>query len=656
MKPKHWLAVLGLAIPALVFASVSVTVNGTSYPIPQTNEKGWGNNVTTWIQAISANTLQPSGGTFTLSADVDFGASFGLDSLYYKSRSSNVAGSGILRLANTDGVGFRNAANSGDLLLSPNATDGILNYNSVALANVSASQTLTNKTYQNAALSGNATLTGTTDSVQWVVKGNATQTSDLAEWQNSSGTPLAKVDQSGNVTAASFIGPLTGAVTGNVTGNVSGTSANVTGTVAIANGGSGQTTRQAAIDALSGTQSSGTYLRSDGTHTALTSIQAADVPTLNQNTTGTASNVTGTVGIANGGTGQVTANAALNALLPTQTGNSGKLLSTNGTSTSWTSAATGTVTSVQVSGANGLSFSGGPITTSGTITASLHLPTVQKFTTTGTTTGYVFTISTSSTVAVGDTYTNNGNTYTVLAALSAQSGQVLFTSGASAPLASGTLTRATGAGTATITFTASTALATYTTPTGPSPLYVRVRMVGGGGGGGGTGSGAGAGGSGGTTAFGALLLSANGGAGGANSSTLGPSTGGTSSLGTGPIGIALSGANGSSGVSVPAGMQPIAPPGASSAFGGAGGAIVPGGGNAQANTGSGGAGGATNSTGSNTASAGAAGGFVDAIINSPGATYYYAVGSGGSGGTAGTSGNAGGNGAAGLIEVTEYYQ
>lgn len=50
-------------------------------------------------------------------------------------------------------------------------------------------------------------------------------------------------------------------------------------------------------------------------------IVAADVPTLNQNTTGTASNVTGTVAIANGGTGQTTAGAAFNALSPiTSTG------------------------------------------------------------------------------------------------------------------------------------------------------------------------------------------------------------------------------------------------------------------------------------------------------------------------------------------------
>jgi len=64
-------------------------------------------------------------------------------------------------------------------------------------------------------------------------------------------------------------------------------------------------------------------------------LVAADVPTLNQNTTGTASNVTGTVAIANGGTGQTTATAAFNALAPSQSTNSGKFLKTDGTNTSW---------------------------------------------------------------------------------------------------------------------------------------------------------------------------------------------------------------------------------------------------------------------------------------------------------------------------------
>jgi hypothetical protein len=70
-------------------------------------------------------------------------------------------------------------------------------------------------------------------------------------------------------------------------------------------------------------------------------IVAADIPTLNQNTTGTAGNVTGTVAIANGGTGQTTANAAFNALVPSQTSQSGKYLTTDGTDTSWATVAGG---------------------------------------------------------------------------------------------------------------------------------------------------------------------------------------------------------------------------------------------------------------------------------------------------------------------------
>lgn len=75
--------------------------------------------------------------------------------------------------------------------------------------------------------------------------------------------------------------------------------------------------------------------------------------------------------IANGGSGQTTANAALNAFLPSQATHSGKVLQTDGTNTSWAAPTSGTVTSVGVSGSNGIGVSGSPITTSGTITLSL---------------------------------------------------------------------------------------------------------------------------------------------------------------------------------------------------------------------------------------------------------------------------------------------
>ena len=49
----------------------------------------------------------------------------------------------------------------------------------------------------------------------------------------------------------------------------------------------------------------------------------------------------GTVPVSKGGTGQTTAAAAFNALVPSQTGNSGKVLTTNGTTTTWTTVSSG---------------------------------------------------------------------------------------------------------------------------------------------------------------------------------------------------------------------------------------------------------------------------------------------------------------------------
>lgn len=131
-------------------------------------------------------------------------------------------------------------------------------------------------------------------------------------------------------------------------------------------------------------------------------LVAGDIPTLNQNTTGTASNVTGVVAIANGGTGQTTANDAFNALAPSQTGNSGKYLTTNGTTTSWATVTGGGGSAVEVkdegtsltTGVTSLNFTGAGVTatasgndvtvaiTSGGISSA----DIQEFSTTGTST------------------------------------------------------------------------------------------------------------------------------------------------------------------------------------------------------------------------------------------------------------------------------
>ena len=74
-----------------------------------------------------------------------------------------------------------------------------------------------------------------------------------------------------------------------------------------------------------------------------------------------------TVTIAKGGTGQTTANAGLNALLPNQTSNGGKYLTTDGTSTSWGAVSSGSTVpsgSLQMyAGAVTQSASAGAVTT-----------------------------------------------------------------------------------------------------------------------------------------------------------------------------------------------------------------------------------------------------------------------------------------------------
>jgi hypothetical protein len=75
----------------------------------------------------------------------------------------------------------------------------------------------------------------------------------------------------------------------------------ITGTLAIANGGTGQTTQQTAINALVGAQTNNRVLRSDGTNSTLSQVALA-------------TDVTGTLPVANGGTG-VTSAAAITSLV-----------------------------------------------------------------------------------------------------------------------------------------------------------------------------------------------------------------------------------------------------------------------------------------------------------------------------------------------------
>ena len=215
-------------------------------------------------------------------------------------------------------------------------------------------------------LTANRTLNIANTTVTAAAYGSASKT--LTATVNAQGQLTALADTNIAITNTQVSG--LGTMSTQSAASVAITGGSITGItdLAIADGGTGQNTAAAAITALTGTQISGQYLRSNGTNALLSAIQAADVPTLNQNTTGTAANVTGTVAIANGGTGQITANAAFNALAPSQTSQSGKFLTTDGSNTSWATNLLGTVTSVGGTGTvNGLTLTG-TVTTSGNLT------------------------------------------------------------------------------------------------------------------------------------------------------------------------------------------------------------------------------------------------------------------------------------------------
>lgn len=71
------------------------------------------------------------------------------------------------------------------------------------------------------------------------------------------------------------------------------------------------------------------------------------IPTLESRLSGGGGGVVYPITVANGGTGQVTAAAAINALVPTQSGQSGKILGTNGTAVAWVADAGGTTLPTQ---------------------------------------------------------------------------------------------------------------------------------------------------------------------------------------------------------------------------------------------------------------------------------------------------------------------
>jgi hypothetical protein len=156
---------------------------------------------------------------------------------------------------------------------------------------------------------------------------------------------VTSVGGTGTVNGITLSGTVT--TSGNLTlgGTLSGVSltTQVTGTLPIANGGSGATTAQTAMNAFAGAVTSGSYLRGNGTNVVMSAIQVADVPTLNQNTTGNATTATTATNLAGGSAGTIPYQSAAGTTVQLAAGTAGRMLMSNGAAApSWATVNGGT--------------------------------------------------------------------------------------------------------------------------------------------------------------------------------------------------------------------------------------------------------------------------------------------------------------------------
>lgn len=122
-------------------------IESVTFSIPEIGARNWGQNVTDLLKTLGDNSLRIKGSSssdLSLTSDADFGAAFGLIAKYVTSKTANAADAGMFRMANTDAVSWRNAANDGNLDLT--ITADWITFGASELVDLARTQTLLNKT------------------------------------------------------------------------------------------------------------------------------------------------------------------------------------------------------------------------------------------------------------------------------------------------------------------------------------------------------------------------------------------------------------------------------------------------------------------------------------------------------------------------------
>ncbi len=214
--------------------AIPLIINGQTFQYPETGDPSWGLAATSWAAAVTSGMLQKAGGTFTLLADVDFGANFGVKSLYYKTRTASPASAGQFRLAKTDVISWHNNAGGGNLDLGIDGSDDLTFNGAVVGKIVSVLDTNSiNLTLSSGVLSADLLLSAAAATGGFFKATASIETDGLLVQAQIAATAqtgfLSSTDWNtfnGKQAAGSYITALTGDVTASGPGSVAATIAN----------------------------------------------------------------------------------------------------------------------------------------------------------------------------------------------------------------------------------------------------------------------------------------------------------------------------------------------------------------------------------------------------------------------------------------------
>jgi hypothetical protein len=287
--------------------STNVTLNGVTYSIPAEGDDGWGTVLSNFFISIGSNVLQKTGGTFALTSEANFGATYGLKSAYLKSQATNPSATGALRLGNNESIGWRNAANGADLSLKVDSSNN-LNFDGATLSvggtPVQPAITVSDTSTIDLTLAAN-NISGAIVAAS-IANSHISGSAAIAYSKLSLTGAILNADLAGSIAYSKLA--LTGAIlNADLAGSVSYSKLSLTGAILNAD--------LAGSIAYSKLSLTGAILNADlAGSIAASKLVGSDIATVGTVTTGTWSATT--VALNKGGTGQTTKAAAFDALSP----------------------------------------------------------------------------------------------------------------------------------------------------------------------------------------------------------------------------------------------------------------------------------------------------------------------------------------------------